>query len=205
MIFDTIHWLPEHLSRMREWQEICKAYDYLLEKAFKDVDEIQANQFLDSLTEMGCLIWERLLGLSVTEGETLEERRQTINSYLSSDLPYTENKLREVLENLAGPDAVKLTVSQADYEIKIDLTISTPSVVSGTQEIVYRMRPSNMVVRITISYDDKNKLFVGHAIKEIKKLSQVDPGGAGPYDDFGWLIDTDGVFFKDELENTLIE
>lgn len=205
MKFHTIHWLPKHLAEMTEWQEICKAYDYLLAKAFADVDEIQANQFFDSLTEIGCLIWERLLGISVTEGETLEERRQAIISYFAGDLPYTENKLRETLNSLAGADNVKLAVTQSTYEIKVDLTISAPSVISNVQDIVYKMRPSNMVVRICINYDNKSKLYVGHAVKNIKTLIPTSPEGGDPVKDLSWYIDTDGALLVDELGRALMD
>lgn len=204
MIFHTIDWLPKHLAEMTEWQEICKAYDYLLAKVFANVDEIQANQFLASLTEIGCLIWEKLLGISVTEGETIEERRQAIISYFAGDLPYTENKLRETLENLAGSENVKLTVIQSVYEIKVDLTISTSSVVQNVQDIVYKMRPSNMVVRICINYDDKSKLYVGHAVKNIKTLTPTNPEGENPIKNLTWYV-VNGDLLVTELGEVLID
>jgi len=205
--FHTIHWLPQHLAEMREWQEICKAYDYLLAKTFEDVDEIYANQFLDSLTEIGCLLWERLLGITVTEDETLEDRRQAIKSYFIGDLPYTENKLREVLESLAGPENVTLKVTQSIYELRVDLTISTPAVISNVEDIVYKMRPSNMVVRICISYDYKDPVYVGLALKQTKTLYPTDIETSDPIAGLAWyvdhdealLVDTDGsVFISNE-------
>lgn len=197
MIFKTIHWLPQHLAEMPEWQEICKAYDYLLSKAFADVDEIYANQFLDSLTEIGCLIWERLLGITVTEDETLEERRQAIKSYFIGDLPYTENKLREVLESLAGPDNVKLTVTQSIFELKVDLTINAPNVIGNVEDIVYKMRPSNMIVRICIRYDYQDPVYVGHAIKYTKTLYPTDIETSDPIADLTWYVDHDEALLAD--------
>lgn len=191
MTFNTIHWLPRHLAEMGEWQEICKAYDYLLSKAYDDVAEIYANEFLDSLTELGCLIWENVLGITVYDGETLEARKTTIKSFLSSDLPYTENKLREVLGSLAGPENVTLKVTQEDFEIKVDLTINAPGVISNVQNIVYKMRPSNMVVRICIEYSDTNRLYVGHAIKQVKELYPDSFDVVDPIDGLTWLVDAD--------------
>lgn len=204
LTFNTIHWLPRHLAEMTEWQEICKAYDYLLAKAFEDIDEIYANQFLDSLTELGCIIWERLLGIAVTQGETLEDRRQAIKSYFMGDLPYTENKLRETLESLAGPDAVTLTVTQSIYEIKVDLTVSAPATITNVQDIVYKMRPSNMIVRICIHYKDESQLYVGHAIKQIKVLSPTSPQGGDPISGCVWYVDKDGALLVDEAGGALM-
>lgn len=205
MKFNTIQWLPQYLAEMREWQEICHAYDYLLVKAFRDVDEIYANQFLDSLTEIGCLIWEKTLGIAVTQGESLEERRQAIRSYFIGDLPYTENKLRETLKNLAGADAVALTVTQSTYEIRVDLTVNAPATVSNVQDIVYKMRPCNMIVRICIHYEDRNGVFVGHAIKQVKSLVPTSPQGGDPIAGTTFYVDENLALMVDETGSALLE
>nr|DAZ65525.1 MAG TPA: tail protein [Caudoviricetes sp.] len=204
MTFNTIQWLPQHLAEMTEWQEICKAYDYLLDKAFKELDEIYANQFMDSLTDIGCLIWERLLGIATEEGESIEERRQAIKSYFTGDLPYTENKIREVLGKLAGPEAVMLKVTQSIYEIKIDLTVNAPSTVANVQDIVYKMRPSNMVVRICIHYKQTDDIYVGHAIKQIKTLTPDTMTGGNPSESWSWYTDG-GDLLVDENGSVLAE
>lgn len=205
LTFHTIHWLPQHLAQMPEWQEICRAYDYLFSKQFEAIDEIYRNQFLDSLTEIGCLIWERFLGVSVEPDETLEERRQAINSYFVGNLPYTENKLRETLERLVGPDGVTLTVTQSIYEIKVDLTVNAPATLSNVQDIVYKMRPSNMIVRICIHYTDVSEIFVGLAIKQIKTLTPTSPTGGDPIAGKAWLVDTDSALLVDETGGALYE
>lgn len=167
------------------------------------MDEIYANQFLDSLTEIGCLIWERLLSITVTADETLEERRQTIKSYFAGDLPYTENKLREVLESLAGPGKVTLTVTQDIYELRVDLKNNAPNVLGNVQDIVYKMRPSDMVVRICVNYEDANRLYVGHAIKFTRFLTPNSPEGGDPLDGFSWYVDSDNALLIDEEGSAL--
>ena len=181
--FNTIHWLPRHLSQMTEWQEICKAYDYLLSQAYGALDEFYANQFLESLTELGCLIWEKLLSITPADGSTIEERRQAIIGRLASDLPYTENKLRESLEAVAGSGNVTLTVTQETYGINVELTISSPSVIEGTQEIVYKMRPANMTVRIGITYKKTDHTYVGMAYKSTKTVTPTDKTPVDPVGD----------------------
>ena len=202
MTFNTIQWLPQHLTEMTEWQEICKTYDYLLDKAFKELDKIYANQFMDSFTDIGCLIWERLLGIATEEGESIEDRRQAIKSYFTGDLPYTENKLREVLGKLAGPEAVTLKVTQSIYEIKVDLTVNAPSTVANVQDIVYKMRPSNMIVRICIHYKQTDDIYVGHAIKQIKTLTPDTITGENPVENWSWYTD-DGDLLVDENGSAL--
>lgn len=198
MEFDTIHWLPNHLAQMREWQEICKAYDHLLSQAAESLSEVYVNQFLDSLTEIGCMIWENFLGISVTESETLEDRRQAIQGYFAGNLPYTENKLRETLEMLAGPENITLKVTGSIYEIKIDIVISTPSVLENVQDIVYKMRPANMVVRICVHYNPPHHLYIGHAVKHTKKLYPTSIEAEDPIEGMIWYVDHDGALLVDE-------
>ena len=205
MIINTIRWLPQHLAQMPEWKEICHAYDHLLSEAFSAVDEVYANQFLDSMTEIGCLIWERLLNITITENETIEERRQAIRTYILGDLPYTENKLRETLENIAGEKAVKVTVTQTEYELKIDLAVNAPATILGVQDIVYKMRPCNMIVRICVHYEGKNQMYVGHAIKQIKVLKPTNQEGGNPISGSIWYADSDSALLTDENGNVLVE
>lgn len=205
--FDTIQWLPTHLAKMQEWKEICKAYDYLLKKAMAAADEIYANQFIDSLTELGCVIWEKLLNINVTDGEVLEDRVQAIKGYLASDLPYTENKLRESLGIAAGVDNVTLKVDRLNYGINIELTINTPGIVKSVQEIVYRMRPCNMTVRVRINYKQTDHIYVGWAVKHTKKLYPTDIDAEDPCKDMtayvngtALLTDSDGsVLIKGDI------
>lgn len=204
MTFDTIHWLPPHLAEMKEWQEICKAYDYLLSKAFEVLDEIYANQFIESLAELGCEIWESLLHITAVDGETIDERRQAIKSYFIGDLPYTEKKLREVLESLAGADNVTLTVTQSAFELRVDLTISTPSVLGNVEDIVYKMRPSNMIVRICISYAHEDPVFIGMALKQAKTIYPTDIEASDPIENLTWYVDSDDALLLDSDESIFI-
>lgn len=202
--FKTIHWLPRHLARMQEWQAICQAYDYLLSKAYSQFEELYANQFLESLTELGCLIWEKLLNITPSSGSTIETRRQTIIGRLSSDLPYTENKLREALVAAAGSGNVALTVTQEDYGINVELTVNTQSVVENTQEIVYKMRPANMTVRIGITYKKIDEVYIAQAYKHTKTVTPTNTEAVDPLEDYT-LFALGDYLLTDTKSSTLSE
>ena len=202
--FNTIHWLPRHLSQMHEWQEICKAYDYLLGKAYESMDVLYANQFIESLTELGCLIWEKILDISIEDGATIAERRQNIIARLSSDLPYTENKLREALTATAGSENVTLTVTQEEYGINVELTINAPNIIAETQKIVYKMRPANMAVRIGITYKKIDPIYVAQAYKHTKIVTPTNTEATDPLT--GYTLFTLGnMLLTNSYGNTLAE
>ena len=39
MDINTIHWFPNHIADMRDFQEIAKAYDYLLMQAMDNMQK----------------------------------------------------------------------------------------------------------------------------------------------------------------------
>lgn len=202
--FKTIHWLPEHLSQMKEWQAICQTYDYLLSQAYSQLNEFYVNQFLESLTELGCIIWEKLLNIAPASNATIEERRQTIIGRLSSDLPYTENKLREALEAAAGSGNVTLTVTQENYGINVELTVNTLSIVESTQEIVYKMRPANMTVRVGITYKKIDGVYIAQAYKHTKTVAPTNTEAVDPLAEYT-LFALGNDLLTDSYSNALSE
>ncbi len=199
--FNTIHWLPKHLTRMKEWQEICNAYDYLLSQAWGTLDDLHCNMSIYDLTEAGCEMWESLLGITPNKTDTLEERRHRIQMQWTQDLPYTLTKLREKLEAICG-DNVAVTVTHETYTINVELTISDPSAIESTQEVVYRMRPANMVVHIKIIYKKPEPTYVGMAYKSTKAVTPTDKEPIDPMGDVTMFVYGDDLL-TDSYKNPL--
>ena len=71
MDINTIHWFPNHIADMRDFQEIAKAYDYLLMQAMDNMQKVFKNQFLNTLDEDGCAMHEQILGIGANPVDTL--------------------------------------------------------------------------------------------------------------------------------------
>jgi hypothetical protein len=151
--FNTIHWLPRHLARMQEWQEICKAYDYLLKEAFQALEDLHANMSIYTLTEDGCSMWEKILGIKAKKSDTLEERRYRIQAYWAQELPYTVLKLSEMLRSLCGNDSYKIVGDFPNYKITIKLGIANQKNYGEVEDLLERVLPANLERYIEIMFN----------------------------------------------------
>lgn len=150
---NTIHWLPAHIAGMREFQEITKAYDYLLQRAFTDLERVFNNQFLEKLEETGCIMHETVLGITPDVTDTLDDRKRRIRGYYASDLPYTENKLTAVLAAMCGRDGFEILVNAEEYHVDVMVKLNSVSLVRNVSDVVKQMVPANMTVDIRIIYN----------------------------------------------------
>lgn len=153
MTVDTLHWFPLHIQNMDAFKEVAKAYDYLLKIAADDISIVLDNQFLDTLTEEGVALRERILGIVPGPTDSLEERRQRIKGYYASDLPYTENKLDDVLSAMCGPDNYSLDVDGSTYSIVVKIKLNAINLVNNVYDVLYRMKPSNMMLTVILMYN----------------------------------------------------
>lgn len=153
MDINTIHWFPNHIADMRDFQEIAKAYDYLLMQAMDNMQKVFKNQFLNTLDEDGCAMHEQILGIGANPVDTLEDRRRRIRGYYASDLPYTENKLRQVLSAMCEKNGFEMIVDEKKYQVDIQIRLNSVNMVNNVREIARKMIPANMVVNVNIIYN----------------------------------------------------
>ena len=156
--FNTIHWLPKHLARMEEWKEICAAYDVLLSEAWQALDDLHANMSLTELTESGCEMWEKLLGIIPGKSDTLEERRYRIQTYWTQELPYTLPKLEEMLKHLCDDGNFHIINDTRNYRLTIKLGISNENNYADVVDLLERVLPANLERATLIMFNTYNVL-----------------------------------------------
>lgn len=150
---DTIHWFPRHIAEIREFKEIAKAYDYLLNQAAADIQKVFDNEFLETLDAGGCLMHEHILGITANTLDSIEDRRNRIKGYYASDLPYTEKKLDRVLRTMCGKDGFTMIVDSPEYQVDIQIRLNSMNLVTNVYEIARKMIPANMVLNVNIIYN----------------------------------------------------
>ena len=177
-----LDYLPEFIKEYAEMRQLMEVQQPDAD-AFNDgVAKAWANQFLSDADEYGVSRWEKILNIASKATDTLGERKTRILAWWTSERPYTLTKLREKLEAICG-DSATVTVANETYGINVELTISDPSILESTQEIVYRMRPANMVVHIKIIYKKTDRTYVGMAYKSTKVVTPTDKEAVDPMGD----------------------
>lgn len=148
-----LYW-PEHIQSIKEFQEIDKAVDIEIEKLWDALKTVLNNRYLSLMDQSECLELENMLNIQALPSDTLEDRVRRIKGYFVSNLPYTQNKLIEVLNVLCGgEDNYILLVEPKNYTIHIGLKLAVVRLVDNVREIVSNMVPANMIWDVYVVFN----------------------------------------------------
>lgn len=155
---DTIHYFPQHIKNIEEFQRIAQAYNKELQLIWAALGAQQENQYFDAMDEATCARWESLIGIQLVGDETLIERRIAIKGRWTSSLPYTEPKFHEVLKAMVGNYyALSINVQQKLLQVGIFLAqmLKTDSV----YDMMRAMTPADMDVIVKIIYNRWGRFY----------------------------------------------
>lgn len=137
---------PRCLQELVEFDQIANAEQPEFEQAVSDVKSAADDFFLVSLTEYGCKRWEAILGLSVTPGATLEERRENILIRYLDQLPYTYRTLLKYLATVSEDFSV--TLDENAYDLLVRIRLEGYSQRDALVATLGQMIPANLVLRM---------------------------------------------------------
>lgn len=155
---DTIHYYPQHIRNIEEFQRIAAAYDKELRLIWTALGAQQENQYFDTMDEDTCARWESLIGIKLVGDETLVERRIAIKGRWTSSLPYTEPKFHEVLKAMVG-DYYTLNISVQQKVLKAGIFLAQMLKVDSVYDIMRAMAPADMNVIVKIIYNRWGRFY----------------------------------------------
>ena len=144
---------PEVIRDYREFKAIAQTENSALTDCWSASDKVFCNQFVETLTEEGCRMWENCLGIQPMGTDTLEERRFRIKARLNENLPYTMRMLKNSLSALCGADGYSLTLYAGEYRLKILVELTVKKMFAEAENMVKRMIPANMIIDISLRYN----------------------------------------------------
>lgn len=150
---ETKWYYPEHIGRIREFQEIAACYDKMLCKMWVAMGQIYRNQFFDTMDDDGCRMHEDMLQIHVRPDDGLDDRRGRIKGYYASDLPYVERKFNDVLAIMCGSGGYELEIDKQAKTVTVHVKLAAVNIVSNVYELVRGMSPATMQVSVDIIYN----------------------------------------------------
>ena len=150
---DTKQYLPLHIAEIDEFQKITKTYNKFLKLVWKSLQKEEFNRFLSTMDESECERWEKLLNIVINPGDNLEDRVNRIRGYHNSDLPYTANKLDEVLKAVCGADSYKLKIDNEHQLIDCSVKLSSIQMIDVIFDLIRKRVPANMIVKVYALYN----------------------------------------------------
>lgn len=148
MNVDTEQYFPLHIAEIEEFKKIAKTYDEYLKLVWQSLKREELNRVLATMDETECEQWEKLLNIVINPADSLEDRVNRIRGYHVSDLPYTYNKLDEVLRLVCGGDNYKLKVDNSKQLVDCGVKIVSIQMIDVIFDLIRKRVPANMLVNV---------------------------------------------------------
>lgn len=159
-------YLPETLKDVIDLRLLNEDLDIELEQLDGYITGIGKEVIVKSASLYGIEKWEKALGITPKDGDSLETRRFRVNNLLTSKLPYTYRWLIQKLTQITGsPSGYTLNINQADYAITIVLSGLDTNMMIEVQKQLRNAIPSNMVLEIGGSPLVSADIKVGMALR----------------------------------------
>jgi hypothetical protein len=148
-----IEYLPNILKEVREYQALMFGEQPEIFGLFIEIENALNNQFVASSMEYGIERWEKILNIAPKATFTLDERKFTILSRLSEQLPFTCQMLIQMLTQLCGANGFHVLLQHNDYILNVSVELTVVNNFNGVGTMLKKVVPANMVVNLTIKYN----------------------------------------------------
>lgn len=155
-------YLPKVLQEVLEFKTINGTLDTELSAIDEKIKNITSEVIVQTATEYGISKWEKSLGITYKQGETLDVRRFRIQNTLTNKLPYTYrwlvNKLTEITGSSSG---FIIDMDYENYEITITLSGLNTDIMAEVQRQLRVAVPANMELLIATPSLSETNIKVG--------------------------------------------
>ena len=153
-----IDYLPPFMQDYRQMKEITNVEQPEIDGLWNACENAMFDQFLMDATENGVRRWERLVGITPRDTDTLDERKFRVFAMMNQRLPYTMNKLKETLTTICGEGNFFIVLTPNDYHVEVKLALTNVNNYQEVVDIISNMIPANMTKAVSIMYNDHTVL-----------------------------------------------
>lgn len=151
-----IDYLPPFMQEYHEMKKIMEVEQPEVDNLWGSCTNALDDQFVLSATENGVKRWEKVIGITPKDTDTLDERKFRILSKMNQELPYTITKLKESLNVLCGEGNFSINLQTANYHIEVKLALTNKNNYSDVVDLLSKMIPANLTQWVRIMYNDHN-------------------------------------------------
>lgn len=165
------YYLPPFMQKYKEPVAALKAEEPEFQLIWKAANRVLYNHFISTADEYGISRFEKLLGIFPSSEDTIESRRERVQSRWFKSIPYTLKTLINKLVTLCGDRdfTIKADFSES-YTMILNVSLSIFGQVDELNEVLSYMIPQNIVVKVnnTLNYEQSASIFEAGATVESK-------------------------------------
>lgn len=170
---ELIAYLPGLMQDYEEMKQIMQAEQPCVEALWEACDMLMKEAFLDTETETGAEVWERILEITPKDTDSLELRNFRIKGRLNEDLPYTDRTLERQLLALCGENRyTKELTSENGLTMKIRVALVARELKAEVIALADRIVPAQIVLDIELMYNI-NSALKRATYRQLKKFTHL--------------------------------
>lgn len=158
--------LPQYFQMIKEYPEIMKAWAEGLDLAGNSIEAVWNNLYIMTCDEATLEVWEARLNLTPLPGDSLEIRRERVYYRLSSSVPYSERKIRTLLDQMYGPGGYDLIVDSVNQTVNMTIKTLVPDGILNFCIMWYSYSPAHVEMSVTedIESDIDGNMYFGGSV-----------------------------------------
>lgn len=150
-IVDITEYFPEIMKEVAEFKSLATAENPELTELWTELDNVMADQFIDTLSENGVKRWEKMMHIKPLDTDNLDLRKFRIKARYNEQLPYTMATLITQLERLCGEGGY--FVSLVGYELTVKIDLGVKKKYDEVQKMLNRICPCNVLIDLSLLYN----------------------------------------------------
>ena len=150
---NLLDYLPVFLQEIEDLVKLSEAETPEIAELWTKLSELQNEQYLEDSTEIAVKRWEKILGITTQDTDTLEQRKYRITTRLRMRLPYTYNNLKANLITLCGEKGYTLVVDPVACTIEVRITLGVKYMFDEVEKLLDKVLPCNLLLDFRLLYN----------------------------------------------------
>ena len=146
----------ERILGIKEIQRLYDINDWQWDELDQNVELINADMQLSTMSMQMCKIMEAYIGLKGQDDDTVEEKRFRIQGAENERTPYTFEVLKKRLDEMIGEDRVFLQIM--DGTLKADIALESKKNVVFIKELIDQVVPLDLIIEFSMIWNTYNKV-----------------------------------------------
>jgi hypothetical protein len=148
-----LDYLPEIMKEYSEFIQLANAEQKTKEQLWEDIYKMFAEGFVSTETVIGAKRWEKTLGLTPKDTDSIEIRNFRIRARLLRDLPYTYRTLKKMLAAICGENGYTIDMDVDNYSIVVRVALGSKQFKDEVDVLLDAVVPAHIILDIDLRYN----------------------------------------------------
>ena len=129
-----------------------ESVDKQIEKVNTELERLDEDNYFDNTSESRIKRWEKILGLTPRDTDTLDDRRFAVHSRVIDKLPYTYRVIERELKALAADAVFTRWWGEHGAEAKVQIGLSSTSKLADIDALLDKKLPADVHYIVEVLY-----------------------------------------------------